>query len=78
MHKLHAITHCTDSCVSLQVTVDMAGQGGAGRKKAMAQVRLLSLQEAEDGWESIQDAQNAAACLALFTVCEVLSPCSRN
>ena len=42
---------------------------GQGKKaKAAARPRTYSLHEEEDGWEGIQDAQNAAATRALFQV----------
>lgn len=40
--------------------------GGGGRKRAPARPRAFTLREEDDGWEAIQDAQNAAATLALL------------
>ena len=42
--------------------------GGGGRKRAPARQRAFALREEDDGWEAIQDAQNAAATLALHAV----------
>ena len=42
--------------------------GGGGRKRAPARPRAFALREEDDGWEAIQDAQNAAATLALHAV----------
>jgi len=41
-----------------------------GKKaKAAARPKTYALHEDEDGWEGIQEAQNAAATRALFQVC---------
>ena len=42
-------------------------QQKGGRKKQRGHV-TYSLKEADDGWETISDAQNAAATLAMFKV----------
>ena len=47
-------------------------QQKGGRKKQRGHV-TYSLKEADDGWETISDAQNAAATLALFKVHIVLT-----
>ena len=42
--------------------------GGGGRRRAPARPQTYTLREEDDGWEAIQDAQNAAATLALHAV----------
>lgn len=42
--------------------------GGGGRRRAPARPQTFTLREEDDGWEAIQDAQNAAATLALHAV----------
>lgn len=49
------------------MTVDVGPQRGVAKKKAAKQ-RCFVLWEDEDGWETIQDAQNAAATAALREV----------
>ena len=57
------------------VTVENAPQKGGGKRKKSVAQRTLALREDDDGWETIQDAQNAAATLALYQVCLNRSVC---
>jgi hypothetical protein len=53
--------------VRYAVTLEVPASGG-GRRRGGAQARAFALREEDDGWEAIQDAQNAAATLALHAV----------
>ena len=46
--------------------VEQQSQGKGGKRRSTRQV--LSLRDADDGWETIQEAQNAVATLALHEV----------
>ena len=48
------------------VEAEQRAQGG-GVKKKFAR-RIFSLRDSDDGWETIQEAQNAVATLALYEV----------
>ncbi|DBA76164.1 TPA: hypothetical protein ACH3X1_009895 [Trebouxia sp. C0004] len=52
------------------VTLEPAPQGKGKKAKAAARPKTYALHEDEDGWEGIQEAQNAAATRALFQLAE--------
>ena len=60
------------------VTVDNAPQKGGGKRGKSVTQRTLALREDDDGWETIQDAQNAAATLALYQVLLSRSICNHH
>ncbi|KAK9832693.1 hypothetical protein WJX81_000845 [Elliptochloris bilobata] len=59
--------------IRYSVTLETPAAGG-GRRKALLRPRAFTLREEDDGWESIQEAQNAAATLALHAVVSEAEP----
>ena len=54
------------ACPRYSVEIEQQSQGGGHKKKKTR--RVFSLRDADDGWETIQEAQNAVATLALHEV----------
>ena len=78
--KVHTSNMCVNIVVMARLLVPFAVSQqcswvAQGKKaKAAARPKTYALHEDEDGWEGIQEAQNAAATRALFQVTATLFP----
>lgn len=67
-HQILRNHHCSYGSYTHRYSVEVGPSEKKGHRKQTRKPETFNLREDDDGWTTIQDAQNAVATLALFKV----------